>query len=176
MAKRSALEKWLDELPEEELQREMDEWEIVMRQANIEYAKRREVLELKRRWREQYGSPSTAHAQTATEKTPEQESSSKQTLFPDRPANLRAAVLEVVNDGPPSQEWTTTDIRDGLVERGWMENSEKSVRTLQSALSRMQAEGRIVRVRHGVYQSAALAAASALAAANGVAEPGGESD
>ncbi len=157
----SKIEEWFASLPEEDIQREMDEWEERMREANIEYNKRREILDLKRRWREAYA----VRAPAATDA-----SKTEPTLFPERPSSIRESVLQVIASDPMKATWTASELKDALVERGWMTNDQKSMRSLQSALSRMQAEGKIARVRHGVYRSAALAAAQALS------EEGSESD
>jgi hypothetical protein len=161
-----SIEAWLDSLPEEVIQREMDEWEARMRQANIEYSKRREILELKRRWRESYG---VSFEERGSEDKPES------TLFPERPSSIRESVLQVMVIDP-LRIWNTRELTDALVERGWMENDEKSVRSLQSALSRMQAEGLIIRVRHGHYKSVASVFAEQAAAEQALSEQGADTD
>ena len=159
---RSVLERWLDELPEEEIQREMDEWEARMHEANAEYAKRREILDLKRRWRERYGVPSIPPPGPPC-MTWVEPLGAPRCFLSARRASAQS-VLQVLAAEPSDRTWSTPQIRDALVGRGWMEDDDKSMRSLQSALSRMKAEGRIIRVRHGVYKSAAVAAALTAAA------------
>jgi hypothetical protein len=164
MSSPSNIEQWLDSLPEEVIQREMDEWEARLHEANVEFSKRREILDLKRRWRETYRrSPQPDTAPSPIE--------GEGSLFPERPSSIRESVLRVFAAAPAKETWTTPEIAALLIERGWMESNEKSIRSLQSALSRMRSEGDVVRVRHGVYRSAAQATA-----AQAFAERGGEPD
>lgn len=154
MQETSKIEEWLDALPEDEIQRELDEYqaqlEIIAREVN----KRRELLDMKRRWRDFYGvgrpepqPPDTAQGPSVT-------------LFPERPSSIRGSVLEVIASDASRERWSAQLLKAKLVERGWMEDTTKAMRSLLSALSRMTADGELVRVGHGIYRSVAQDAAA----------------
>ena len=161
----SRIEQWLDQLPEEEIQRELNELQEQMTHLTQEIAKRREVLELKQRWRDWYqvsfsqGSP-TATVEGLTEGGPAEFVPAVVILPPT--GGIRERVLRVMDRRPDKEEWAVPELREALIANGWMADDDKALRSLVSALSRMTKEGRLERVRHGHYRSAVQSGMTAL--------------
>jgi hypothetical protein len=150
MEKPLSLEEWLDALPEAEIQRELDDLQAQLNHLSFEVNKRREVLEMKKRWREFYGVKSPESEPAANEAAVDAEL----TVTMDRPASIRESVLRAMASEPAKAEWSIQDIRIALVEREWMEDAKWALRSLLAALSRMTSDGDLQRVRRGVYRPA----------------------
>ncbi len=156
MAGTSKIEEWLEALPEEEIQRELDEFQAELTRISAEVNKRREILEMKKRWREFYG---VKFGQDSTEPLTTNDEPPVTGDLTERPRSIRAAVLRVMATDPAKNEWAVQELREALVQREWMADTPKALRSLLSALSRMTSEEELERVRQGIYRTAVQEAA-----------------
>jgi hypothetical protein len=154
---------WLDQLPEEQIERQLQELSQEQSILSAKIGALREALELKKRFREWYGPAiSIADADHVT--------GIEAALVTKQAPTIREAVLAVMAD-PAHEEWPVPDLYGAIVANGWLEDSTQALRSLGAALSRMTAEGEIRRVRRGVYTRT-----PDLAATQGLLDIGDESD
>lgn len=144
----SEFDKWIALLPEEQLEQEIRELEAQVDGLRLEVAKRQAALDLKRRFsddREQ--SPPTSDDRGADAHPMGVESSDMQ------PMGKRAAVRELLRQDP-DREWSYTDLRDALITRRWLPQSDSAQHTLRVTLSHLRKRGEIESPRRGVYRLA----------------------
>jgi hypothetical protein len=72
----------------------------------------------------------------------------------------KAAAMTIFEEGSPGMALRAADVRDLMVERGWME-ADEDLHSIQVALSRLAREGKLERARQGVYRLPAGEEASA---------------
>ena len=150
MPDQSIIEQWLDELPEDQIQQELDDLTRQMDALVLEIQKRREVLELKKRFRE-YFIPRSQEVQQGRVVSPDPTLDFAVPVAEITPRSIKAAVLRLMDDSPGT-EWPVRVIFDALVENGWLDNTNQALRSLAAALSRMRTEGDIERPSRGVYK------------------------
>lgn len=172
---------WLDQLPEERIERQLDEVNKQMSALAAKANAFREALELKKRFREFYG-PQIERDESATSSTPTPAginatstvSGTVRAHNGSRPA-MRKAVLEIMAD-PSQDEWPVPELQAELIRREWLDNTSQALRSLGAALSRMTTEGEVDRVRRGVYKlpKSASELAADLAASPSLLDLGGD--
>lgn len=123
-----SLQRWLEELPDDEIEREMNLLHEQIQTLTARYSTLQEARSLKQRF--QCPRPSA-------EPSP-------------RPSSISKGVLLVMASGEKS-EWSVGDIYQALVNHGWIEYSNRSLRSLGAVLSRMYSDGEIRRIARGRY-------------------------
>lgn len=107
-----------------------------------------EGLEFKHRWDEaQSGGPNAAPPPRAV----------PEAHFPldgGPPIRTKTEGLLRVMGSDPHREWTTPDIAEIMIKKGWMDDSEGDHASLTSTLSRLVGESRIHRPQRGRYRLA----------------------
>jgi hypothetical protein len=161
-----SIQRWLEELPDEEIEREMSELNEQIQALSARHHALREALELKQRFRQFYGgTPSSVTEVSSAENdgvvgVPFIPSVTKVHAPELRPSSIGKSVLLVMESSPEKREWTVGDIYSALVDRGWIEDSKQSLRSLGAALSRMKSDGEVRRMSRGLYAPASSDAAS----------------
>jgi hypothetical protein len=154
------IERWLNDLPAEQLQQEIDGLELQIQQLAFQVNARRDILQLRERFRNFYAHriPDATTTTVREDTAPPQPApgTGSEQLLTTKPRTLAAGVLSLMDESV-AHEWTTGDIYGTMVAYGWIEDSEPSQRSLGAALSRMAAANDIVRIRRGVYAPARLA-------------------
>jgi hypothetical protein len=154
-----SIQSWLEELPDEEIEREMNELQEQIQALSARHNTLREARDLKQRFRQFYGggTPTNITEISSAENDAAAEmpfiSSVTKVYGPGapRPSSISKSVLLVMESNPEKREWTVGDIYSALVDRGWLEDSKQSERSLGAALSRMKSEGEIDRPSRGLY-------------------------
>jgi hypothetical protein len=154
-----SIKRWLDELPDEEIEREMAELNEEIQTLSARINTLRGALELKQRFRNLYefhpdsgriviaADPPTVTIGPGAEGEP-------------RPSSISKSVLLLMESNPEKREWSVKDLQGGLVKRGWLDDTTQAFRSLGAALSRMTADGEIRRASRGLYASVSHGAAS----------------
>lgn len=162
-----SIQRWLEDLPDEEIQREMDELNEQIRALSNRHNALREALDLKQRFRQFYGggTPTTTEISPAAEngaavEMPFIPSVTKVHAPELRPSSISKSVLLLMESVPDKREWSVSDLSDALVERGWLDRGTAAQRSLGAALSRMTTDGEIRRVSRGRYAPTAPEPAS----------------
>ncbi len=149
------LERWLDELPDDEIKREIDDLQTKLNELNAQISTRREALALKERYRELHRPRlgPTVGPRVA------------------RPGSIPETILTIMESEPQVQMWSIGDLHASMVIHNWMANDDQTVRSLGAALSRMVANGDLVRVGRGLYKRPAQSAGELFTPIEG-GEPG----
>jgi hypothetical protein len=71
---------------------------------------------------------------------------------PSPQSKAEAAVRALASE--PDRQWTTPEVGQVMIARGWMDDSDSDIASLASTLSRLVAERKIFRPRRGQYQLA----------------------
>jgi hypothetical protein len=66
------------------------------------------------------------------------------------PPTKREAVLAFLTERP-DEHFKLIEIRQGLIERGWMTSDKRGIHALEVAVTNMAARGEVHRVRKGIY-------------------------
>jgi len=166
MATDFSIKNWLEELPDEQIEGEIAALDEQIQTLAARINTLRGALELKQRFRNLYGSePPVSRTTAKSEEVPAIEvpfiPSVTKVHAPElRPSSIGKSVLLVMESSPEKREWAVGDIYSALVDRGWLEDSNQSLRSLGAALSRMKSEGEIRRLSRGLYAPASSDAAS----------------
>lgn len=132
---------WLDQLPEEEIQREIDALGQQISDLSLRLNTLREAVDMKRRF-QQFVAGRRPLAGDGRDSAPP---------APGRPTSIREAVLLLMAH-EPGVLWPVTTLQSELIGRGWLKDSPQALRSLGAALSRMTSDGEIARVERGVYR------------------------
>ena len=160
-----SIKRWLEQLPDEEIEREMNELEEQIQALHNRHSALREARDLKQRFKDFY---SHSVAQPIGTEAKGEDAAVPGTFIPSttkvyapelRPSSISKAVLLLMESGD-KPEWTVGEISDGLIERGWLNRSTQAQRSLGAALSRMTTDGEIRRVSRGRYATASPDTAS----------------
>lgn len=165
-----SIKDWLEALPDSEIEREMAELDQQIQALAARMNTLRGALELKQRFRNLYGETPTSQTEVSSA---ENDPVSGVPFIPSvtkvhapelRPSSISKSVLLVMESSPEKREWSVGDIYSALVDRGWLEDSKQSERSLGAALSRMKSDGEVRRVSRGLYAppSSANAASPSL--------------
>jgi hypothetical protein len=163
-----SIQRWLEELPDEEIEREMKELNDQIQALAARHNTLREALELKQRFRNLYNRdiPTSRTDVILTDRGVSAEGDTISSVTKvsgeetPRPSSISKSVLLLMESNPEKREWAVRDIYSGLVERGWLEDSNQAERSLLAALSRMAKEGEIRRASRGLYAQISPTAAS----------------
>lgn len=156
-----SIQRWLEELPDDEIEREMKVLEEQIQALSARHNTLREARDLKQRFRQFYGGGTPTSVTTVSSAENDAAGTmpfiaSKTKVFapgPPRPSSISKSV-RLVLESSKDREWAVADIYSALVERGWLEDSKQSERSLGAALSRMTSDGEIRRVSRGLYAAA----------------------
>ena len=164
-----SMQRWLEELPDEQIEREMKELneqiQVLAARANT----LREALELKQRFRNLYADRAAVVGRTTVTISDRGLNTDGDTITSGttvsgqdvpRPSSIGKAVLLLMELKPEKREWTVNDFYSGLVEREWLDDSKQALRSLGAALSRMTSDGELRRLSRGRYAGAASETAS----------------
>jgi hypothetical protein len=152
-----SIQQWLEELPDAEIEREIAALDEQIQALAARMNTFRGALELKQRFRNLYGETPTNRTEISSAENdavvemPFIPSGTKVHAPELRPSSISKSVLLVMQSSPEKREWTVGDIYSALVDRGWLEDSKQSLRSMGAALSRMKSEGEIRRLGRGLY-------------------------
>lgn len=75
---------------------------------------------------------------------------SPETPDPDTPPNRPAAIRRVIREGG-NQPMAAGEIKDALIERGWLESDRRTLKRFYSAMSTMTKRGHLLRLHDSRY-------------------------
>jgi hypothetical protein len=144
-----ALLTWIEAFPTQELERRLTT--LVKRRRDLDVEIRflqTQILRYRQYLQDLRPSPSEATQPPESE----QRHDGPPTSRPTRPPK-RLAVLKLLSESP-GRTWRLADIRNTLIERGWLDDNDRARHALQVALLGMAKRGELEKPRTGFYRLA----------------------
>jgi|GEM_PF-4071169 len=131
------VEKWLESLPEESIEAELEQLRHKAKEINRGIEIREQALTMKRTFTHERRDQARGNWPVRQTRV----------FSPNAPFRGRDAIRKVIEETPEKRRWTISEMLEAILQRGWTGNTH----SVQVNLSRMYRDGELDKESVGVY-------------------------